>query len=161
MVDVTLDWIKSQCEVTESGCWEWGRIRVSGYGVLHRDGIRYRVHRLSLAIATGLSYEDLPRLLLATHDCDNKPCCNPDHLRWGTHSTNLLESHDRNPSRRARQKISMLGKNSGKPSTRKGVKLSAETRSRMSTAMMGSSSNHTRWHTNRGIVKADCEFCVG
>ena len=40
--------------------------------------------------------------LCALHSCDNPPCCNPTHLRWGTISENTREAFERNHEYRER-----------------------------------------------------------
>lgn len=34
----------------------------------------------------------------ALHSCDNPPCVNPHHLRWGTNRENALDRAERGPS---------------------------------------------------------------
>ena len=49
-------------------------------------------HRLSIYAHTGF----LPGPdTLALHQCDNPPCCNPEHLVWGTHVENMAERSER------------------------------------------------------------------
>jgi len=62
-------------------CWEWkGSKSVGGYGVI---GKRRATH-------VALFIDGKPRVdsLKALHSCDNPPCCNPNHLRWGTDKDN-------------------------------------------------------------------------
>lgn len=77
-------------------CWPWvGQLLTSGYGrfrVCSGDGGRLRSHRVALALAEGEPPDDKP---LALHSCDNPPCCNPRHLRWGTQGENVLDAVDR------------------------------------------------------------------
>ncbi|WP_369074505.1 helix-turn-helix domain-containing protein [Rhizobium ruizarguesonis] len=48
-------------------------------------------------LATGLVLREKNTL----HSCDNKLCCNPAHLRWGTQSENVLECIQRLDGRKA------------------------------------------------------------
>lgn len=62
-----------------TGCWVWQRATARGYGVLWLpDEKKVRsVHRLSYLVFKG----DIPPGLGLDHEeCDNPPCCNPDHL---------------------------------------------------------------------------------
>ncbi len=81
----TLEDIKQQVVVTNTGCWEWQGTRQSaGYGLL---GHRY-VHRLAWALSNGT----LPTGMQICHHCDNPPCCNPAHLFLGTGADNAQDS---------------------------------------------------------------------
>lgn len=80
----------------ETGCLEWPGARlVSGYGVTTLEGKRRTIHRIILADATGLYVGDVSPKTEARHDCDNPPCCNPEHLRWGTHGDNVRDMYKR------------------------------------------------------------------
>jgi len=76
-------------KITKNGCWEvtshkargagYPRIRIGG-----RKGKLWLIHRL---VYTEL-VEDIPEGLLVLHNCDNRECINPEHLRVGTYSDN-------------------------------------------------------------------------
>lgn len=75
-------------------CWNWvGKIIPAGYGHFLAHGKEYRAHRLALRFAK----EPESEALLACHTCDNKRCCNPGHMYWGTKSQNALDAYDRSP----------------------------------------------------------------
>lgn len=99
--DELLAWVFAQCRVTEGGCWEWGRARFpAGYGKMcvgPRKGIL--VTRFVLGLESGDSRE-------AIHSCDNPPCCNPAHLRAGTHADNMRDMAERGRGRTAPPRIS-------------------------------------------------------
>ena len=85
-------------------CWPWTghtQARRGGQLVGRIFNLRdshprvLKAHRVALAIATG----ELPDLD-ACHQCDNSLCCNPKHLRWGTHRENLQEAVDRGHTHR-------------------------------------------------------------
>jgi|SRR5215831_3108519 len=71
-----------------NACWPWlaGK-SPRGYGkarVANRD---WRAHRLAYEVWV----ETIPVGLLVLHSCDNPSCCNPAHLRAGTHLDNQRE----------------------------------------------------------------------
>src|SRR5688500_7876856 len=69
------------------GCWEWPFAKQSSgsysYGRLTFRGNLMSVPRATL-IAIGKE-QPVPPNDEALHSCDNPPCFNPAHLRWGTH----------------------------------------------------------------------------
>jgi hypothetical protein len=71
-------------------CWPWKKYRnPKGYGVASRKGKPQNASR----VAYRLTYGEIPDNSLVLHSCDNPVCCNPDHLRLGTHQENM---EDRN-----------------------------------------------------------------
>ena len=74
-------------------CWEWHASRhTSGYGRFKLASYwTVMSNRLSLVIHTG---EDNLHLM-ALHKCDNRSCCNPHHLYWGTYSDNIRDAVER------------------------------------------------------------------
>jgi len=84
-----------QTTMTVSGCMEWNLARNSdGYGKKW-DGEKVRsVHRIICEIYKG------PReKMQVMHSCDNPPCINPDHLRWGTQKDNVEDMISKNRQR--------------------------------------------------------------
>lgn len=78
------------------GCWEWtGILGKHGYGDL-RNRTPRTAHRLSYLVFNGPL---IPGLVI-THDCDNRKCVNPEHLKQQTYQKNSKEmaSRGRNPS---------------------------------------------------------------
>jgi len=87
-----------------SECWPWTGTLTKGYGHIKVSGKLIYTHRLALSLATGVPLSD-PRKAL--HRCDNPPCCNPTHLRWGTQAQNIQDAIERQrakmPPRRQRR----------------------------------------------------------
>lgn len=72
-------------------CWEWmGVISNTGYGRLSIKDKYFSAHHLMWFF----TYKVMPTLFLL-HQCDNKRCVNPRHLKEGTHAENMRESSER------------------------------------------------------------------
>lgn len=71
-----------------SGCWPFkGFIKWDGYGWVHRQGKNMAAHRYAWMLTHG----EPPAGMHLLHTCDNPPCCNPSHLRLGTHLENMAD----------------------------------------------------------------------
>lgn len=75
-----------------SECWPAAlRPQKSGHVMMMVRGEKFYAHRLVCEATHGLLADGE----CATHSCDNPPCCNPDHVRPGTPTSNSQEAHDR------------------------------------------------------------------
>ena len=81
-------------------CWPWMAGRTSsdgnGYGVSYafsrgagKRGRENHAHRIALSLNLGRPITPGAHVL---HSCDNKWCCNPAHLREGTHAENMRDN---------------------------------------------------------------------
>lgn len=78
--------------VKKGECWEWtGKVSARGYGTFQEkiNGKKKdcTAHRRSYEAFIG----EIPKDLFVLHKCDNRKCCNPDHLFVGTHSDNMQD----------------------------------------------------------------------
>lgn len=81
-------------------CWEWtAGTYANGYGQIQLGGKKYKAHRyaawLSGLIERPEAPEDMTGGGFVLHRCDNKRCCNPEHLSVGTYRQNVKEAFDR------------------------------------------------------------------
>lgn len=79
-------WMISRTLLYPNGCWEWqGAIGSHGYGALSRGRLAHRV-------AFEIFYKLSPKGKVVMHECDNRSCCNPEHLVLGSHSDNTADA---------------------------------------------------------------------
>lgn len=87
----------------DAECWEWGGSTTSsGYGSLSWHGRAVVAHRVAywlsnggIALETKFREKDRAKKYkrFVLHRCDNRKCCNPNHLFLGSMRTNLLDAY--------------------------------------------------------------------
>jgi hypothetical protein len=82
--------IHANLKVMESGCHEWqGFVNLTtGYAQTSYRGKSMHAHRLIYILVHGPA----PRKMDVCHSCDNRKCCNLDHLWFGTRKQNLMDA---------------------------------------------------------------------
>lgn len=86
-------------------CWEWqGSTTSSGYGNLSWHGAPVQAHRVAyfltfggIGLETGFRHTGKARTYkrFVLHRCDNRLCCNPEHLFLGSMRTNQLDAYQK------------------------------------------------------------------
>jgi len=72
----------------ENGCMNWlGSCNHGGYGKYSNTSS----HRFAYQLSKG----SIPEGMCIRHSCDNRKCCNPDHLSVGTHQDNMDDKVNR------------------------------------------------------------------
>jgi hypothetical protein len=83
-------------------CWEWqGAKNGTGYGSVGWHGKTYSAHRVAAYLAGMLTDMKAPNATdrantHVLHKCDNRKCCNPDHLFLGSYRDNMLDAYKKN-----------------------------------------------------------------
>lgn len=79
--------------VSPESCWLWkGDTDRDSYGVFLWGGKVRPAHELALSFTTG---EKRHPDLETRHSCDTPPCCNPNHLQFGTRQENVNDMLER------------------------------------------------------------------
>jgi hypothetical protein len=79
-----------------SGCHIWqASLNRQGYGQMSFRGRPAGVHRLAWILKHG----PIARGLYVCHRCDERRCCNPDHMFLGSHTENMADMKTRNRGR--------------------------------------------------------------
>jgi hypothetical protein len=83
-------------------CWPWKGLRngEGGYGRVQIESRSYYAHRVIFNLANPGKIElsapsDRNGFGFLLHSCDNPICCNPGHLRIGTHAENMQDKIDK------------------------------------------------------------------
>ena len=92
-----------------SSCWEWqGGRTSSGYGNLSWHGLHVQAHRVAyfltfggIGLETNFRHEGKAKAYkrFVLHKCDNRACCNPNHLFLGSMRANLLDAYKKGRKR--------------------------------------------------------------
>ena len=72
----------------ETGCWNWiASLNNRGYGNFHINNKTIFAYRFSYEYFVG---QIDPKLIIC-HNCSNRKCVNPNHLRQDTHKSNMID----------------------------------------------------------------------
>lgn len=92
--------------ITDKGCWIKS-YQIFGYSYIHINGKRYRLNRIVAYLWHGMDLDDIK--LVACHQCNNKPCFNPEHIYPGTYSDNLMDAVKSGDHGQVKRRLCKLG----------------------------------------------------
>lgn len=78
-------WIKEHLDYTGEECLMWPFSTVRGYGATSKNGKTTYINRLMCEHRNGPPPSPLHQ---AAHNCGNRGCVNPSHIRWATRKEN-------------------------------------------------------------------------
>lgn len=80
-----------------SRCWAWCVCKRNGYGIVWMNNKLIYAHRFSFALNNPyeITLDDMCGCEVC-HECDNRECCNPEHLFLGEHRDNVDDMHNKN-----------------------------------------------------------------
>jgi len=82
---------------SKNECWIWkGALDYDGYRIFNFNGITKRTHVIAM-----MKKEKITKGNQVLHICDNPPCCNPKHLKIGTHQDNMDDMIKKNRANKA------------------------------------------------------------
>jgi hypothetical protein len=80
--------INNRIIITKNNCWEYdGPIGTDGYKYIEISRKRISTHRAMFYYKNS----DVSQDVIVRHKCNNKICCNPDHLTYGSSRDNSLD----------------------------------------------------------------------
>lgn len=82
--------IRENTVIDCNGCWIWNKSCTSaGYGQLTENRKYWTAHRYAWHCTNGFIRHNS----VIRHMCGNRKCCNPDHLKEGSHRDNYFDSY--------------------------------------------------------------------
>ncbi len=82
-------------------CWQWtGSTDSKGYGKFYMKNGDKELYLIATRVVYFLVTSQDPEDLCILHSCDNPRCCNPAHLRLGTHQDNVVDMLDKERNKR-------------------------------------------------------------
>ena len=100
------NWFLTQLEINNNSCWEWkGAVGNSGYGLVN---IKKKTGAHVYALERKLG-RPLHKGLVTRHLCNNRLCCNPEHLEEGTYKENMIDRELSGNTRRGDTHVNVKG----------------------------------------------------